>query len=146
MISDPRENITHEIKVGQVYEDERTGEVRQLCYFHADVVLLRSKGDASNDQWNRHLLEKRKPFEKNVGAGRYKLQGKEELEAEMETPDRHETMDFTDIDQVGQKAAEALQSNGYTTKGDIREASDEQLLEVPYIGETNLANIRERAT
>ena len=145
MINDPREKIMHEIEVGQVYEDERTGEVRQLCYLHADVVLLRSRGNASNDHWHGHLLEKRKSFEKNVGSGRYKLQGEEELQAEMETPDRHETLDFEDIDQVGEKGAEALQSNGYTTKGDIRAATDDELMEVSYIGETNLANIRERA-
>ena len=143
MINDPRENITHEFEIGQVYKDARTGEPLQLCYIHSEAVLLRSKGDATNDSWTKHRVEPRKSFEQNVGAGRYKLQGEEEVDADVETFEKHEVVDFENIDRVGEKAAQALQSNGYTTKGDIKKATDEELLAVSYIGETNLANIRE---
>lgn len=57
-------------------------------------------------------------------------------------PDDNETVQFEDIDGVGQKTADSLRARGYRLKKDIRAASDEELLEVSGVGRGNLENIR----
>lgn len=136
-MNDPREDITHPIEVGQIYADDRTGEELQLRYMDRSAVLLRSQVDET------HRLSKRVMFEKEVGAGRYKLQGEEEVDADFVAPDDYETVDFEEIDGVGSVAASGLVNAGYTTKGDIRGTADSELLDVRGIGEGNLANIRD---
>lgn len=66
----------------------------------------------------------------------------ETLEEEDDLDDM-ETVDFEDVAGIGGSTADGLRKNGYTTKGDIRGASDDELLDVRGIGEGNLDNLRE---
>jgi hypothetical protein len=55
-----------------------------------------------------------------------------------DVPDDHnDTVPFEDIDGVGDAAAKALRSNGFSTKGDVRNASRDQIEDVPYMGQKN---------
>jgi len=69
---DPRTEITHDINIGQVYTDSRTNELTKIIYIDEDVALLR-------DEDGNHRIEKRKSFDRNVGAGRFKLSPDEEF-------------------------------------------------------------------
>lgn len=51
--------------------------------------------------------------------------------------DHNDTIPLEDIDGVGSKAAQALRNSGFTTKGDVRNASREQIEDVPYMGQKN---------
>lgn len=66
MLVDPRVNITHEIQIGQTYRDDRNGAEFVLAYADKNVTLLR-------DREGYHRLNTRTAFDKEVGAGRYKL-------------------------------------------------------------------------
>lgn len=55
--------------------------------------------------------------------------------------DHNDTVPFEDIDGVGDAAADALRSNGFSTKGDVRNASREQIEDVPYMGQKNTDNL-----
>jgi len=136
MTFDPREDISHEITVGNTYEDSRTDETLTLLFKDDQSVLLRDE-----DGYTR--LETTPMFEKHVGGERYSLVGETEVSGEFVAPDRHDTVAFEDVDRVGAKGASELRKAGYSTKGDIRRASDEELIEVDYIGETTVENIRE---
>jgi hypothetical protein len=70
---DPRSNVTHPIEEGQVYVDSRTDDECVLVYEADDAVLLRDEENGG------HRLEPRDHFENNVGAGRYELQGSDEM-------------------------------------------------------------------
>lgn len=141
---DPRQNIDHPIEVGQVYTDSRTDERLHLVYKHEKVILLKSLGEAANSQWTQHRLETRKAVEQGVGAGRFKLDGEKEVDSKsIDSPDRNEPIVFEEIDRVGEKTANNLRREGYKTKGDVRSATDSELLEIGGVGETNLSNIKE---
>lgn len=51
--------------------------------------------------------------------------------------DHNETVPFETIDGIGSAAADALRANGFSTKGDVRNASREQIEDVPYMGQKN---------
>lgn len=149
---DPREQIDHPISIGQYYTDSRTDDSLQLRYLDDAVALLRDTDGHSR-------LEPVKQFTKNVGAGRYSLDSDGEVDGAYISPESsseqsdnsseicedvdHETVEFEEVDAVGEKAASELRKAGYTTKRDIRRASDEELTDVSYIGETNCQNIRD---
>lgn len=52
-------------------------------------------------------------------------------------PDDNETIDFETVDGIGAKAAAELQKAGFTTKGDVRSAEKDEIVDVPYMGEKN---------
>lgn len=51
-------------------------------------------------------------------------------------------IDWSEVDGIGEKTAEHLVDHGFSTDADLAVASDEQLREIPGIGEKNLANAR----
>lgn len=51
--------------------------------------------------------------------------------------DHNDTVPFEDINGIGSKAANALRGHGFSTKGDVRNASQTQIEEVPYMGTKN---------
>jgi len=129
---DPRTNITHQIKAGQVYTDARTGDELHLVFIDDHHVLLK-------DDENYARLMTRRDFETDVGAGRYKVTGNVPVIAETV----YNTIDFEVVDGVGAKTARALQARGYSTAEDIRRADRDDLLAVPGVGEGNLENIEQ---
>jgi hypothetical protein len=136
-MNDPRENIQHVIKAGQTYEDDRTGEPLHLIFLDDLNVLLRSTEDQSA------RLDKRKQFEKGVGAGRYKVTGEVDVIADVAEEVEHTAIDWTEVPGVGQTTALALQKAGYTTDRDILAEDDDVLMSIRGVGAGNLANMRE---
>lgn len=66
LATDSRDNIGHDIEIGQVYEDKRTNEHLLLVYYDSSIHIVR-------DKQGNHRLGKRREFTKNVGSGRYTL-------------------------------------------------------------------------
>ncbi len=133
VVVDPRVNITHQIRAGQVYTDDRTGDETQLVYLDNEHALLKDM-----DQVHARLMTRR-DLESEVGAGRYKITGEVEIVADT----LYRAIDFTKIDGVGKATARALQANGYATSEDIKRAREDDLLAVRGVGEGNLNNIME---
>lgn len=63
--SDPRDALTPDGRLGLVYEDQRTGDRRQVVYADAHVVLVRDETDATT-------LQDRDAFERALG-NRYQV-------------------------------------------------------------------------
>lgn len=77
-VHDPREELTHDIEVGQVYtdarhEDDDYDERLRIVYVDDERVLLRSNKQLTQAAHLRYMCEFRDTFEENVGSGRYKL-------------------------------------------------------------------------
>lgn len=130
---DPRTNITHQIKAGQTYSDCRTDDELHLVYIDDRHALLKD-GDGIHAR-----LTTRSDFERDVGAGRYRVSGNVEVIADTV----YSTIDFTKVRGVGGGTARALQAAGYTTAQDIHRATREELLAVRGVGEGNLKNIEQ---
>jgi len=131
---DPRSEITHQIRAGQVYTDARTDEPLTLVYMDDDHAVLK-------DEAKHARLTKRSEFETEVGAGRYKVSGNVEPIGET----AYTTIDFKTVAGVGDTTARSLQASGYTTTEDVQRATDKELLALRGVGEGNLANIRKHA-
>lgn len=54
-----------------------------------------------------------------------------------------EDVPFEELDNIGGKAAQNLREEGYETRRDVREATDNELLDVPWVGEKGVTSIRE---
>lgn len=126
-----RTQIRHEIQVGQEYTDARTEETHELVFLDDGHALLKSTEDQSA------ILLTRKDFERNVGANRFKVNG-DVVETDQFS---YTEIDFTDIDGVGNIAAQSLKTSGYSTVEDIERASTNELLACRGIGQGNLSNI-----
>jgi predicted flap endonuclease-1-like 5' DNA nuclease len=57
----------------------------------------------------------------------------------------YESVDLQSLDGIGQKAASNLRRAGYDTVEDIADASNDDLLDVKWVGEKGLFSLRERA-
>lgn len=173
-ILDPRENIQHELTIGQVYEDDRSGNDVLLVYLDSHIAILRDRDD-------NHRLQSRRVFEQNVGSGRFKLSdgtdafgatgrmarvlsraneyenmdGRKnthyakamreaiEILTDQGAEDAHEPVEFEKVSGIGSATADALRGTGVRTRGDVRQASDSELLDVSGIGSQNLKALRE---
>lgn len=128
-------NVEHEIGSEQVYEDDRTGDLIETVYVNASIVILQ-------DRDGNHRLDGRENFENNVGAGRYNLRS--DVPSFARTGDEEgEPIAFEEIDNIGESGAENLRAAGYETTEDIRLASDEDILDVSWIGEAGLESIKD---
>jgi len=56
----------------------------------------------------------------------------------------HESVELLSLDGIGQKAASNLERAGYDTVENITDASDDDLLDVDWVGEKGLLSLRER--
>lgn len=83
---DPRKDVSHPIHVGQVYEDAREGRKLGLIFLNNGCVVLRDYGEAANDNWLGHRIERRDTFEKQVGSDFYELQFEESGSIETHGP------------------------------------------------------------
>lgn len=128
---------TVEPAVKQVYEVEARDETYQLVYVDEEVVLLRREGTV-RESGNAHRIERRQSFEEQVEAGYFEYRPDSNLDL-IEA----EEQDWTDVDYIGKKTAYKLHRNGYETKIDVQAADDEELLEVPSLGQKGLDNLRE---
>lgn len=167
--------IAHDIELGQVYEDSRTGDRIQLVYLDNNVYLLQNEDD------EQHRLGTYDEFHENVESGRYNLlpddepfantgvlsrirERRDEYEntdgrtaahkaeafaealeilTDMEPDVSLEDVDFESFDGIGEKGAQNLRDAGYKTERDIRNASDDDLLDVSWVGEKGVNALRE---
>jgi hypothetical protein len=133
------DEITHELKADQVYRDARTDELMQLVYIDCNISVLQDEKNGS------HRLNKRSAFEDNVRSGRYSYEPDEDAFADtsegIEGAD--ELIPFEELDSIGEKGAQNLRDAGYETRSDVVNASDEELLDVSWVGESGVQSIRE---
>lgn len=54
-----------------------------------------------------------------------------------------EEVDWTQVDTIGQQAADNLRDEGFVTNADVRVADKEELLDVSYVGESGAENLKE---
>lgn len=54
-----------------------------------------------------------------------------------------EEVPFEQLDNIGEKAAENLRKHGYITCGDINSADNDELSEVPWVGEKGIDSLRD---
>lgn len=138
-VIDPREEIDHDIAANQVYTDDRTGERVQVLYIDGNICVLQNESNAA------HRLSKRADFYENVAAGRYKYKPEIEPFADTEFVEEEDTtpVAFAELDNIGESAADNLRAAGYETYADIKRASDEELLDVSWVGEAGVKSIRD---
>lgn len=171
--TDPRDGLQNEVTVGQVYTDSRSDEELVILYENGVVLcrdeegghrLIPAKQFKQAVGGNRYNLDRNEDGafaadekvrrlntmldELEAKDGRKAAHKAEALDEAIETLeeddlDDMETVDFEDIAGIGDGTADALRTNGYTTKGDIRGASDDELLDVRGIGDGNLSNLRQ---
>jgi len=134
---DPRTDIETDIEVGNVYEDQRSGERYELVFEYPHAVLLAEHDTGSPG----HMLESRAEFEKNVGADRYQLETDTDSIVDTDTEtvrdDDNEPVTFTEVAGIGEGTAGNLRANDIVTRGDVRRASRSQLEAVRGMGQTN---------
>lgn len=53
-----------------------------------------------------------------------------------------EDVPFEQLDAIGEGGAENLRENGIVTRGDVKDASDEEILSVAWVGDAGLESIR----
>lgn len=55
----------------------------------------------------------------------------------------HEEVKFEDLDSIGNTGADNLREKGIVTRQDVKEASDEEILDTSWVGEKGLDSIRQ---
>lgn len=128
--------LEHPIEVGQTYTDTRTGDTLHLIFLDDLNYLFRDTDD------DRARLGKRRMLEKDVVSGRYELQGTAEFDADTVQAD-FEAIEWAEVSGIGEATATALNEAGFTTDRDVTNASDDDLLKVSGIGESNLENLQQ---
>ena len=119
--------IEQPIKEGQHYEHTR-GQIYTVEYMNDDIALLY---DGRN-----YRLERVPHLAKNIESGMY------ELKPDLEISTSEMKISFTEIDHIGDKAIESLQTAGLNTPKDFSYRNDESILELEAVGQTGLENIK----
>jgi hypothetical protein len=57
------------------------------------------------------------------------------------TPENEEVA-FEELDAIGEAGAENLREKGIVTRGDVKDASDDEILDTAWVGKTGLKSIR----
>lgn len=128
-------DTAHDPSPGDAYEDARTGELYEVIYIDDQVALLRSQ--YATERGHYHRMEPRNQFDKQLAHDR--LSFKPEADVELRT----QAVDWSTVDNIGEKTAESLHQAGYKQPTDIQHASDEELLSISGIGSASLTNLRE---
>jgi ERCC4-type nuclease len=127
---------TPDPEVAQVYKEDRSGELYQIIYVDAQIVLLRGER-ARRDGENIHRLEMRSQFNEQVKSNRLELQPDSDIDLLSLTGKA-----WSEVDYIGEKTAENLHDEGFSTIVDVRQAKDEELLSVDGLGKSGLKNLR----
>lgn len=114
----------------------------------SDRYQLQSATDSavasSNISMLRDLLDQ---YDSESGrTAAHKVEAIEEAIALIEhngQPDDHETIDLESISGIGSAAADSLRANGFSTKGDIRQADESDISDVPNMGSKNTERLIE---
>lgn len=116
------------IEKGQYYQHNR-GQIYKVEYVNSDVLLLY---DGKN-----YRLERLNYFRSVISSGMF------ELKPDMEINNSEAKIDFSQINQIGEKGIESLEKAGLTTPKDFSYKDDEIILELDHIGESGLQNIKD---
>lgn len=136
--------------------DEERDEVYMMdsySTFEANVGAGRyqprrdESGDIIRKGWMGQIHRLKEQYEQDGGrTASHKAEGIEEVLSiitDSVPADHNDTVPFEDISGVGSKAADAMRASGFTTKGDIRNASQSQIEDVSYMGTKNTKNVME---
>jgi hypothetical protein len=55
----------------------------------------------------------------------------------------HEEVEFEELDSIGDAGAENLRDEGFVTRQDVQDATDDEILDVSWVGEGGLESIRQ---
>lgn len=66
-----------------------------------------------------------------------------DVDSDSEYARQHEDVPFEKLSDIGAKGAENLREAGIITRQDVQNASDEAILDVPWIGDGGLSSIRQ---
>jgi hypothetical protein len=127
--------VKHDPSPGDIYSDDRTNELYEIIYVDKQVALLRSQ--YATERGNYHRMEPRKQFDKQVAHGRLSFQPEADIDL------RDDAVDWSDVNNIGDKTKRNLHEAGYKQPTDIQQASDEELLNISGIGSASLTNLRE---
>jgi hypothetical protein len=128
-----------EPQVAQIYKTDRNGVHYQLLYVDEQVVLLRCE-ESGRNEGNVHRIERRQDFVRQVDSGKVKLQPDSDLDMM-----GFEEIDWSEVDYIGEKTSENLHNAGFETTLDVRQADDDELLDVSGLGKAGLSGLRDFA-
>lgn len=66
-----------------------------------------------------------------------------DVDADSEYAREHEEVAFEDLDAIGDAGASNLREKGIVTRQNVRDASDEEILDTSWVGEKGLKSIRQ---
>ena len=126
-----------DLDVGQVYTDARSGDQFELIYFDGNVYIVQER-DGS------HRFGRVEDFRKNVRAERYSPDYEADSFAKTDTGSSSgEEIQFEDLDGIGETGADNLREAGIITTDDVYRASDEDILNISWVGKKGLQSIRD---
>lgn len=134
---------------GNIYKDARYGTVYcRLIYLTPQVAVLKTNESRNRKTGDVHRFEDRDDFNRMVHAGRLSQVYEDEIPDGIEAPQmpaekQAEQVDFTEVDGVGSRTAEALNDAGVSTDLDLERVDDEEIIECYGMSERKLENIRE---
>jgi len=121
---------------GDVYEDKH-GSIYQLIHIDEQVALLRDKQTDDRGQ-HYHRIPARVTFDQQRSAGFFEYKPDSELDLFGE-----QSVDWTEVDYIGEGNGSNLKDAGFETALDVVEADDDELLDIQGIGQNALRNLRE---
>jgi ERCC4-type nuclease len=136
IMSVTQDPVAVDAAVGQVYEDDRGGELYQLIYVDEQIIVLRSEREGRKGN-KSHRIEPRVQFDKQRDAGRMK----HKPDSDVDLISGGKT-DWSEVDYIGEKTAKNLHDADYNTVVDILQAEDKELLGISGLGMKGLRNLR----
>lgn len=128
-----------EAVAGEVYKSSRSDELYQALYVDDQIVVLRSDTPGANGR-GANRLERRSAFEDQLESEFFEHMPDSELDMLSDAE-----MDWDQVDNIGAKTTENMHEAGFRTTVDVRQASDDELLDVSGLGQKGLGNLRQFA-
>jgi len=138
-----------QIAEGNLYKDARYGTIYcRLIYLTPQVAVLKTNESKNRKTGDVHRFEDRDDFNRMVSSGRLSQVSEDEIPDGIEAPQmpaekQAEQVDFTEVDGVGDRTAEALNDAGISTDLDLQRVDDQEIIECYGMSERKLENIRE---
>ena len=130
--------MIREPEVGDVYTTTYDNTL-QIKFIDSEVVLFVTDEKRRQGGFT-HRIETREEFNEMRDGGRMEYQP--EIEKDITEPEKY---DWSEVSYVGNKLCERLYEEGYVSPKDIESASQEELEEIPGLGNTALENLKEYA-
>jgi hypothetical protein len=118
--------------------DVDTGDIAQI-----DAFTDSSDGDSDSDTDEDGPEAPTESMDESAGSDKNENGVEDGCEDDV---DAEEGADWQEVPYLGPEAAQNLHERGYTTRGDIQQASDDDLIEIPLIGVGAIERLRKFAT